>query len=90
MPSETIYARMHKDYLRKNHPEMYSSLKKSGELLEHCRSVGKTAINLFETISAQMATSPNLPTDYQERVDELESIPLTVEEIVLHDVVYSL
>ena len=89
MPSETVYARMHKDYLRKNHPKMYKQLEASGELLEHCRRVGQQAKDYNEVLRAQMAASPNLLVDYAERVRELNAIPLIVEEIVQTEMIYT-
>ncbi|MGD9868091.1 MAG: hypothetical protein AB7U38_08870, partial [Hyphomicrobiales bacterium] len=65
-------------------------LERSGELLEHCRRRGQEAVDHSDSLEAQMMTSPNLPKDYMARVRELESIPLIVEEIVLHELIYSL
>ena len=89
MPSATIYAKMHREFLKQNHPETYQSLVESGELNKHAARVGKTAVDLFETLSAQMATSKTLPENYMELVEALEAIPGTVEEIVLNDVVHN-
>jgi hypothetical protein len=89
MPNAEIYAKMHREFLEKHHPKTYKMLEESGELTDHLKRVGETAMSLYETISTQMATSKDLPKDFAEKVDALERIPHVVEEIVLNDVVYN-
>ncbi len=75
--------------LEKNHKETYRALQASGELVAHVKMVGKAAMDHYRIIEAQMSAAKNLPEDYQERVDHLESIPLVAEEIVLAEVVFN-
>lgn len=89
MPDAEIYAKMHRQFLEKHHPKTFKQLKDNGQLVEHLKRVGQWALELYETIEAQMANDKNLPKDYLERVAALERIPHVAEEIVLNDVVYN-
>ena len=71
------------------YPEILKQLEDSGQLAEHLERVGQQALELYETIEAQMMTDKRLPQDYLERVAALESIPHIAEEIVLGDVVHN-
>jgi predicted ribosome quality control (RQC) complex YloA/Tae2 family protein len=89
MPNAQAYAKLHRQYLETEHPDLYKRLKSSGELLDHSARVGKEAAEYYETVAAQMATAKNLPEDYAERVERLEQIPHIVSELVMHDVIYN-
>jgi hypothetical protein len=89
MPNAETYAKLHREFLEKHHPKTYKMLEESGGLVDHLKMVGETAINLYETISTQMATSKNLPKEYAVRVQELKQIPHVVHEIVPNDVVHN-
>jgi hypothetical protein len=89
MPNAEAYAKLHRDYLQNSHPELYQKLKDSGELLPLLQKKGQEAVDYEENLTAQMATSKDLPDDYLERVKALEGIPLQVHELVMNDVIYN-
>lgn len=89
MPSATVYARMHQQYLKGSNPSMLDALQKSGQQADYLRTVGEQAMDLYDTLIAQIVNNPNLPTDPQERLNAVQSAPLVAEEIVLAEIVYA-
>jgi hypothetical protein len=81
------YARMHRQFLQNSNPQMLSSLQKSGELPAYLERIGQSAEQMYDTLEAQMMTAKDLPKDYQAKVQALEAIPLTVDEIVRSEIV---
>lgn len=88
MPDKVTYVRLHKQFLQKHQPNLYRQMLAEGTLAEHLNSVGQAASEMDETLTTQMVTRKDLPTDYLERVKELEQVPHVVEEIVLAEVVH--
>jgi hypothetical protein len=83
------YAQLHRRYLQRNRRKFYDALVRDGELNDHLRSVGQRAAEMYEAIIGQMANSSriqNLP--YEEKVKELQALPLIADELVMDDVVY--
>lgn len=87
MPTAQAYSNLHRTFLRDHHPSLLRDLRQRGEAEEYFRKVGEAAMELYEDLEAQMMTAPNLPTDHAKRVQALEAIPATVEEIVMHDLI---
>ena len=89
MPNAQTYAQMHRKFLEQAHPEVLAKLTPE-ELKERLASVGKTAVETYDLLDHQMRTSPKLPTDFRQRMEAVNAIPVAVEEIVLQEVVYVL
>jgi hypothetical protein len=81
------YAKRHREFLSQTNPKMLEKLRASGELLSYLKGIGEQAEEMYETLSAQMQTSKNLPTEYWARVKALEAIPVTVDEIVMSELI---
>jgi hypothetical protein len=79
------YARAHHRFLKEANPKFLRQLQESGMLEEHLREIGESAEAMYETLTTQMSNDPNLPTDFMERVKALEAIPVTVDELVMHE-----
>lgn len=91
MPNAAVYARMHREYLKTAHPKMYREFQKTGELTADVKTAGQRAVEMYEQMDIQMMMQINKRgLGYLEKIEELEQIPHVVEEIVLHEVVYSL
>lgn len=88
MPTPAAFQKLHKEFLTKNHPQMMMELRKTGELQSYLTSIGEQAMAMYESLSEQMEHHPSLPKEYGARVAQLEQIPLIVEEMVLHDLIY--
>lgn len=88
MPTPAAFAKLHKEFPTRNHPQMVMELRKSGELQRYLTEQGEQAMAMYESLAEQMEHRPDLPTEYWARVAELEQIPLVVAEMVLHDLIY--
>jgi hypothetical protein len=87
-PTAQEYARLHRAHLQEHQPEAYAALQKSGELTSYLSSVGRQAMERYNTIEGQMRTSPevqNLP--FHEKVARLRSHHETAHEQVMADIV---
>ncbi|HUQ38398.1 MAG TPA: TnpV protein [Aestuariivirga sp.] len=83
------YAKLHRKFLTENNPGMLAEISKTSEgLAPYLQRIGEQAMEMYDHLSSQMQTSPNLPTDYAKRLEALQAIPLTVEEIVLDELIY--
>jgi hypothetical protein len=88
MPDQKHFQALRDDYLKREFPEEYSQMKKSGALKPHLSQVGAEAMDLWETVASQMHNSPDLPTDYAARVQALEAIPEQVRDLINHDLIW--
>lgn len=88
MPTAMAFSRLHRAYLTQNKPDVLAELEKSQALSKHLSEVGETAMQMYDAMSAQMMNSPNLPVEHAQRAEALSQIPLTVEEVVLEEVIF--
>jgi hypothetical protein len=65
MPTPAAFAKLHKRFLCQNHPLMVAELRRNGELQSYLTEIGEQAMEMYESLSQQMAHNPNLPTDYR-------------------------
>jgi hypothetical protein len=88
MPNAQGFAKLREQYLQQSFPQTYQQLKETGQLAEHLEQVGSEAEEMWSDLKAQMMTSPDLPENYLERVQELETIPEKVRELVTRELIY--
>lgn len=81
------YRKHHLKFLRENNPDLLHDLQKKGDLRLYLDRVGTQADERYQTLIAQGSTDPNLPKDYAQRVQALQSLPLTADEIVMSEIV---
>jgi len=89
------YGRMRKQYLEKHHPGIYSGMVLSGKLWPHLAEIDKACNERMEIIVSGMAKAEGVTealkaSDQMEWVRSMNSIRSRAEEIVLHDLVYTL
>lgn len=90
LPKAEAYARAHRKFLEESKPELYRSLKASGELEEHVRTRGEEAAAMAEDLQAQMSAQSGPPGEsFPERVARFEQIPLIANEMVMTELVFS-
>jgi hypothetical protein len=81
------YAQAHEKFLQENHPEMLEAMRAEGTLTDYLQQIGEQAAAMHATILTKMSNSRDLPTDYLKRVEALEAIPATVDELVMADLI---
>jgi hypothetical protein len=88
MPSAKHFSSLREQYLKESFPKAYQKLQASGELAEHLEQVGQEADEMWHDLEAQMSTAKDLPENYLERVQELETIPEKLREMVTRELIY--
>ena len=88
------YGRMRKRYLKKHCPALYTNLLLSGILNQHLAEIDQACEDRIELITAQMAKREGVTEqlkagDQMEWVRRMNNIRNRVEEIVLHELVYT-
>ena len=88
------YGRMRKRYLKEQHPVIFSKLLLSGKLYAHLLKIDEACEGRMELLILQMAKSEGVTealkaADQMEWVRRMNSIRSRVEEIVLHELVYT-
>lgn len=83
------YAQAHKTFLTENNPAV---LKGMPEPEKYLAQVGVTAAQMFDQMADQMQSAINQrfasqPEAMAEKMQELQAIPLTVDEIVMSEVI---
>ena len=84
------YADQREEFLKASHPQLYQQMKKDGSLQDHLKQVQREASEMFDQLRAQMLVSPDLPREFQARLQAVQSIPEQVDEIVRNEIVYAL
>ena len=97
LPEETRpigrWGRMHRDYLKKNHPIRFNDLVLSGELWTYLADLNEQAQSRFELIIEQMKASEGVTESMKQHnqmawVGAMNSIHNRAEEIILRELVY--
>ena len=88
------WGRMHRDYLREEHPALLSDLTLSGKLWTYLADLNEQAQARFLLITAQMQEAEGVDEDLKRRdqmewVRRMNSIRSRAEEIVLHELILS-
>ena len=86
------WGRMHRDYLREEHPALLSDLTLSGKLWTYLADLNEQAEGRLLLIAAQMQEAEGVDEDLKRRdqmewVRRMNSIRSRAEEIVLHELI---
>lgn len=89
------YGRMRHRFLKEHHPVLYTNLLTSGKLFEDLLETDKNCKERMKTICTAMAKQEDVTevlkaADQMEWVCRMNNIRNRAEEIVLHELVYSL
>ena len=87
------YGRMRRQYLKEQHPIIFSELLLSEQLYPHLVEIDRACHGRLELLTRQMAAQEGVTealkaTDQMEWVRRMNSIQNRVEEIVLNELVY--
>lgn len=88
------YGRMHREYLRENHPILFNELALRFQLWTYLADINEQAQERFQVIISQMqkaeSVTEKMKTDNQwEWIQRMGSIHNRAEEIVLNELIYS-
>lgn len=88
------YGRLRLTYLRQHHEGLYTGLLLSGKLNAHLNEIGDAANTQMELLTGQKATAQGITEELKARdqmawVGAMENIRSAVEEIVLHELIYT-
>ena len=88
------YGRMRLTYLREHHEGLYTGLLLSGKLNAHLNEIDEAANAQMELMIKQMAAAQDITEELKARdqmpwVGAMENIRSAVEEIVLHELIYT-
>lgn len=84
---------MHKDYLQKHNPVLFTTLLTQGKLYQHCAEIDTQAQQMFNTLVSQMTKSENITEQLKaknqlEWVQRMQNIEARAREIVCHDIIF--
>jgi len=84
---------LHKDYLQKHNPVLFTTLLTQGKLYQHCAEIDTQAQQLFTTLVAQMTKSENFTEELKfqnqlEWVQRMNSIQERASEFVCKELIY--
>ena len=87
------YGRMHREYLRENHPILFNELALRFQLWTYLADINEQAQERFQVIISQMqkaeSVTEKMKADNQwEWIQRMGSIHNRAEEIVLHELIY--
>ena len=88
------YGRMHREYLRENHPILFNELALRFQLWTYLADINEQAQERFQVIISQMqkaeSVTEKMKADNQwEWIQRMNSIFNRAEEIVLNELIYS-
>ena len=88
------YGRMHREYLRENHPILFNELALRFQLWTYLADINEQAQERFQVIISQMqkaeSVTKKMKADNQwEWIQRMGSIHNRAEEIVLNELIYS-
>lgn len=88
------YGRMHREYLRENHPILFNELALRFQLWTYLADINEQAQERFQAIISQMqkaeSVTEKMKADNQwEWIQRMGSIHNRAEEIVLNELIYS-
>lgn len=88
------YGRMHREYLRENHPILFNELALRFQLWTYLADINEQAQERFQVIISQMqkaeSITEKMKADNQwEWIQRMGSIHNRAEEIVLNELIYS-
>lgn len=84
------YAEIARDFLKRNDPKQYASLKKQGKLDAHLARIGEEVADEVESISlAYLAKNPAPVDDFLKRHAHMVHAQEMAEEVALDDLVFN-
>lgn len=97
-PEETAirlgkWGMLHKDYLQKHSPVLFTTLLTQGNLYQHCAQIDTQAQQMFNTLVSQMTKTENITEHIKEQnqlewVRRMNSIRERASEIVCKELIY--
>lgn len=87
------YGRMHRDYLKENHPMQFNHLVLEGQLWTYLANLNEQAQNRLQLIIRQMQEVESVTEELKENnqwlwIQSMNNIRNRAEEIVLKEIVY--
>lgn len=84
---------LHKNYLQKHNPVLFTTLLIQGTLYQHCTQIDTQAQQMFATLTAQMIKAENITEELKsqnqlEWVRRMNSIEAKARDIVCHDIIF--
>ena len=84
---------MHLNYLRENHPRLYTRLILSGKLYEHLAEIDQTSRRQMEQIISQIAQTEGVDEELKAKdqlawIGRMNSIRQRADEIILAELIY--
>ena len=84
---------LHKDYLQKHSPVLFTTLLIQGKLYQHCAQIDTQAQQMFNTLVSQMMKYENITELLKEQnqlewVQRMNSIQERANEIVCNELIY--
>ena len=84
---------LHKDYLQKHSPVLFTTLLTQGKLYQHCAQIDTQAQQMFNTLVSQMTKAENITEQLKaqnqlEWVQRMNSIRERASEIVCKEIIY--
>lgn len=85
---------LHKDYLQKHNPVLFTTLLTQGTLYQHCAQIDAQAQQMFTTLVAQMMKTENITEELKsqnqlEWVRRMNNITARARESVFNNLIYS-
>ena len=89
------YGRLHREYLKQEHPARYSALILTGKLWTYLADLNEQAEERLDLIIEQMKAAEGVTEELKARnqlewVGRMNNIRNRAEEIILHELVYAL
>ena len=82
------YGRMHREYLRENHPILFNDLVLSCQLWTYLADINEQAQERLQVIISQMQKAEFVTEKMKEDNQRMGSIHNRAEEIVLNEMIY--
>ena len=84
---------LHKDYLQKHSPVLFTTLLTQGKLYQHCAQIDTQAQQMFDTLVTQMIKNENITEQLKsqnqlEWVRRINNIQERANEIVWKELIY--
>ncbi len=84
---------LHKDYLQKYKPVLFSTLLTQGKLYQHCAEIDTQAQQMFNTLVEQMKTAEGVTEQLKEEnqlewVCCMQNIEVIAREIIIRELIF--
>lgn len=87
------WGRLHREYLKENHPARYSDLVLTGKLWEYLSDLDIQAQNRYDLLVLQLKDKAEISEELKaanqmEWVRQMNSVRMVAEEVVFHELIY--